>query len=873
MKPLVVRTLVKLRSLPGLSSIPGGWLARLALAIYWLCLLLTTHWPKLDPHIGPKLTLSQLNLDKPIHACAFGSLAMLAILAGLAGKKATWRQHIIVAALVVGSYAYIDELTQHWFERTVSSGDLLANITGIMIVCLGMLAASRYNAPGPWRKTACRLLLGGFAPVGLIMLLWSRMVLEVTWPDWFMSAFTIAQGPRMVCMLALGATVMTLSCFALPNQMIGKWRSLLGMLFVILAGGCVLMLCTRLNPQLLLLDGVLWNLGAILASIAMGASLRAKASVQEMAAKRLAEQKDQTALQGESQTPGDEAPFTSSDSASASSSASSQEKSDEKNQPDQPSASSFVGHAKTVSILTFVSRITGLVREAVIAGVFGLSPVAAAFVFAFQIPNLFRRLFGEGALSAAVIPTYAKALKQDPAVARRFVSLCLALLVVTLGGLTLLGELLLAGALAARTWHPDTALALRLTMVMLPYMPLVCLVALMGAVLQVREKFASTAAVPIVLNIVVVAGTLLATWQANTPEALERSVYWVGVSVLLAGLLQVAWQLMSLLKFEKLTSVFEGTRPAMMSLKAIFVPMILGLAAFQINTFLDAVMAMGLSVKEGKDSFMLLGYAIRYPLAEASVAALGWSQRLYEFPLGIFGLAIATAIFPALAHAAAQRNAQGKSRFTMIFHHGLRLSVFIGLPASVGLMIVALPLSRLAFERGEFTLSDSSRVAWLLMGYAPAIWAYSMNHVLTRAFYAQGDSRTPLRVSLAMVGLNLLLNLILVWPLGALGFALATAIGAMLQNMILVGAMRQSVRAPLGKSVWLSWIRSLFGSAVMAAILIPAMYYFDPASLSRSESAILLAGAVGVGGLVYLAMTWVLDCEEIQWLVKRKAGV
>lgn len=852
MTPLVVRSLSKLRRMPGLSTIPGGWPARIALALYGIILALTTHWPKLDPHVTPRLTLSQLNLDKPIHASAFGGLALLAILAGLAslaGKKATWRDHILVALIVVSAYAYIDEFTQYWFDRTVSSGDMLANLAGIMTVCLTLLAASRYNAPGPWRQTACRLLLVAFAPLGMIMLTWSSMALNVTWPEWFMAGFTVEQGPRLVTMLALGAAVMTLGFFALPESQLHRWLSLTGVLAVMLIAGGLLLAGTDFNEAIIWQDSAMWSLGAVLTSIAIAASLRAKASVKAMTLHRA---KEESLTQAAAIPAGQAA-----------------ESEDKK----KSEASRFVKNARTVSILTFVSRITGLVREAVIAGMFGLSPVAAAFVFAFQIPNLFRRLFGEGALSAAVIPVYARTLKEDPAIARRFVSLCLALLVVALGGLTLLGELALAGALAIGKWSPDTALALRLTMVMLPYMPLVCLVALMGAVLQVRGKFASTAAVPIVLNIVVVAGTLLATWNADSPELLERSIYWVGVSVLIAGLLQVAWQLAVLLKFEKITAVFAGTRPAMVSLKAIFLPMILGLAAFQINTFLDAVMAMGFSIKQGSEQFNLLGYAVRYPLQEAAVAALGWSQRLYEFPLGIFGIAIATAIFPALSHAAAQRDTKGQQHFTTIFHHGLRLSVFIGLPASVGLMIVALPLSRLAYERGEFGLSDSARVAWILMGYAPAIWAYSMNHVLTRAFYAQGDSRTPLRVSLAMVGLNLMLNLILVWPLGALGFALATATGAVLQNVILLGAMGRSLGEPLGRGVWMSWGKSLTACAVMAGVLTPLLYYFDAGSLNRTQSAVLLGLAVGIGGLVYLAVTWLLGCQEIRWLVKRKPGV
>jgi putative peptidoglycan lipid II flippase len=311
----------------------------------------------------------------------------------------------------------------------------------------------------------------------------------------------------------------------------------------------------------------------------------------------------------------------------------------------------------------------------------------------------------------------------------------------------------------------------------------------------------------------------------------------------------------------------------MISLKAIFLPMILGLAAFQINTFMDAVMAMGFSAHDDKAGLAILGHLVRYPLQEAAVAALGWSQRLYEFPLGIFGIAIATAIFPALSHAAAQKGDLGRQRFTRLFHHGLRLSVFIGLPASAGLLIVALPLSRLAYERGQFGLEDSARVAWILMGYAPAIWAYSMNHVLTRAFYAQGDSRTPLGVALAMVLLNLSMNLILVWSLGAQGFALATASSAIVQSVILLRTMDQMVGQRTGRDVWLSWGRTLLATLVMSALLTPVAVLFHPASLSHLHNALLLAGLVIAGGLVFMAMAQLLGCEEMKWLIRRKPGV
>lgn len=536
------------------------------------------------------------------------------------------------------------------------------------------------------------------------------------------------------------------------------------------------------------------------------------------------------------------------------------------------SSNRFVGAARVVSALTLLSRITGLVREMVMAANFGRGPVVAAFVFAFQLPNLFRRLFGEGALSAALIPVYTETLKKDPLIARRLASFCVAVLIVGLGGLTLLGEAALAGILAAKAWSPDTVLALRLMMVMLPYMPIVCIVAVIGAMLQVHGRFAPAAGAPILLNAVMIAAIVLATRGEPDEAALRQRVFIIAFSVLVAGVLQLIWTTVAMLRIDSFTRLFQGTRDPVKSLMKVFLPMVMGLAVFQLNTFLDGVIAWGLAPPEGPhDVIRLMGMTLNYPLESSAIADLAWAQRLYEFPLGIFGIAIATAIFPALAHAAAEVPEKGVDHFRTILHHGLRMTVFIGLPASVGLLLVRVPLVRLAYERGQFNTSDSLHVAAILVGYAPAIWAYSMNHVITRGFYAFKDSRTPLRISLLMVALNLIGNLTLVWPLGAAGLAWSTAGCAMLQNVLLLRAMKRFVDRPVDRSVWSAWGRVMVLTLIMAAPLAAMTWYFDPATLSRTHSAMLLAGMLAVGGGVILGGGWLMKLEELKWLLGRRA--
>lgn len=537
-----------------------------------------------------------------------------------------------------------------------------------------------------------------------------------------------------------------------------------------------------------------------------------------------------------------------------------------------PSSGKFVAAAKLVSALTLLSRVTGLLREMVMAANFGRGPVVAAFVFAFQLPNLFRRLFGEGALSAALIPIYTETLKKDPALARRLASLCIALLLLVLGSLTLLGEAALAALLTLHDWTPDTVLAIRLMMVMLPYMPMVCLVAIVGSMLQVHGRFAPAAGAPVLLNVVMIAAILFATHGAADEESLRQRVYVIALSVLAAGVLQLAWTVGSMLRVDSFTRVFTGTREPMKALMKVFLPMVMGLAVFQINTFLDGLIAWGLAPREGRREMLhLLGMTLHYPLETSAIADLAWAQRLYEFPLGIFGIAIATAIFPALAHAAAEVPEKGVDHFRTILHHGLRMTVFIGLPASVGLLLVRVPLVRIAYERGQFNTDDSLHVAAILVGYAPAIWAYSMNHVITRAFYAFKDSKGPLRISLAMVGLNLALNLTLVWPLGAAGLAWATAICAMLQNVLLLRAIRSHVDHPVDRTVWVAWGRVALLTLLMAIPLQVMLWGFDPASLSRTHSAMLLGVMLVTGAAIVLGGAWVMKLDELKWLLGRRA--
>ncbi len=537
----------------------------------------------------------------------------------------------------------------------------------------------------------------------------------------------------------------------------------------------------------------------------------------------------------------------------------------------------FVGHAILVSALTLVSRFTGLLRDAVLFASFGRGPVGSAFLIGFMVPNLFRRLFGEGALSSAFIPAYAELTRNKPEIAKRFASFCFAALMIVTGALTLIGEGVLWLMYTKLSVTEDTLLAIRLTMLMLPYMPLICLVALIGGALQVRNRFGPPAAAPVLLNLVMIVAIFVATYGISpdvTDDApLRKAIDYVSLSVLVAGVLQLVWQLIALLRVEGLTLNFAQTLEPFKKMLWVMLPMVLGLAVFQINAAMDSLIAFGFAPKEGgADVLELFGRQWQYPIDDAGqVVALAGAQRLYQFPLGVFGIALATAIFPALAHAAADKSDAGRANFQTILHHGLRLAFFIGMPASVGLILVRVPLTRVLFEHGKFELQDSLRVAMILAGYASAVWAYSMTHILTRTFYAVGDSKTPLRVSMGMVAFNLVLNLTLIWPLGAAGLAWSTAISASVQVLILLGLVRKHVDRPIDKRVLMGWARTLLLSFVMTLMIAPLMMKYPAETLTWSGSLGLLAAVVLIGAVVVLAGARLTGAEELGWLLSGRA--
>lgn len=547
---------------------------------------------------------------------------------------------------------------------------------------------------------------------------------------------------------------------------------------------------------------------------------------------------------------------------------------------------------RAVFSVTLLSRFGGLIRDVIVARVFGDTWINSAFVVAFAIPNMFRRLFGEGALSAAFIPQYAAIAARDPAEAGRLATLTLRWLGIATGLITAVLEATLLVLLLVLPADPERELSLKLIMVMLPFMPFICAVAILAGMLQVHGKFAASSTGPLVLNGFMIAVGL---WAILNGRVLDSTVAYVfGVATTLSGITQAWWFARLLRPHAKWAPAHEcdTARPAAREMFRRFVPVLVGLGTLQLSAFLDQCIAMW-SIWVGPT---ILGYT--YPLDDASAGILNAAQRLYQFPLGVFGVAVATAVFPMLSRDAAADDGSPErngGRFAGTLRRGVRLSLLLGIPASIGLVLVRHDLLQVLFAANKgsagsgngFSAAGIERASAVLMGYAPAVWAYALNHVLARAFYAKGDTLTPMRVSLVLVAINLALNCTLIWWLREAGLAWSTAITAAVQVCVLGWLLRGRFgAATLDRETMVTIAKILIASAVMTGACWGVLAAWPGGGVSGGTSgsggiggagswwmtAARLATTCGAGGVVFVAACAMLRVSELRQLVSRGAG-
>lgn len=514
---------------------------------------------------------------------------------------------------------------------------------------------------------------------------------------------------------------------------------------------------------------------------------------------------------------------------------------------------------RQIALLTTLSRILGMVRDMAFAYFLGAGELMDGWTVGFKIPNLTRRLFGEGAASSSLIPVYSAELAKDRKKADRLAMTVVTAVFAVLVMAVLLGEAAIWIYYKFFSVYQGTKLKLVLSGIMLPYAVLICVAAILSGILNTHRHFAAPAAAPVLLNILIIGSLCFTKWLLKMPP--RQQVLILTTAVIFAGMTQL------LIQIPPLRARGISVRPAWdihsEAFRKIFFlmgPMVIGLTATQINTLADDLTALWLSGSNEKGQFFTwFGRQINYPVWEGAVSQLFYAQRLYQFPLGVLGISLATAIFPLMSSDAAKKNFAALSK---TISQGLRCSVFIALPATVGLLVIGKPLVSVLFERGRFTAHDTSLTTWTLSFYALGLAGFFAQQVATRAFYSMQDSKMPLRSALIAVFTNIVLNLTLIWPMGTGGLALSTAACSYLQVFILVTALRRR----LGRGV-LQGLASATAKTIAATVcMYVAALIIMTLSKNLAEIFKLLL-TVPSAALVYLLASKVLHIEMLSLLI------
>jgi len=521
----------------------------------------------------------------------------------------------------------------------------------------------------------------------------------------------------------------------------------------------------------------------------------------------------------------------------------------------------FFGAAKTVAAVTMLSRVLGLARDVAIVA-FGATRATDTFWTAFRVPNVFRRLFGEGALSAAFVPIFTETAETKGwDRARTVLANCFALLSLLLAALVVLIELILAGLLIFAPGQWDRTLLIQLVMIVLPFMITICLLALGSAALNCRGHFAYPAFAPIILNVFLIAGAWLAYRAFGGGQ--WQGLFTLSISVVLAGvgqLVGVIW----LLRRAGLAAV-PKVKPVAAEVKriaALTVPMMIPLGIVQISSLFEGFYAWFMSATTAGDSFTVFGLTVSKPLQAGVVTCLYAAERLYNFPLGIMAISLATAVFPLFSRYAARQDVAGLCQAT---NRALRLSLFLGIPSGVALMLLARPAAVLIYRHGGFRAADAARTALILRMYCLGMWAYFCRHILLRAFFAQKDIATPLKISCVMAALNVLLVASLVFtPLRGAAIGLATAATASTNALLLAWVLHRRLGRLGLQNIMFSLVRVAVATAGMALAIAASRHLVAPlADSAKLAAAWTVAAGVLAGGIAFAGVAKVLRCAEL----------
>ena len=510
-----------------------------------------------------------------------------------------------------------------------------------------------------------------------------------------------------------------------------------------------------------------------------------------------------------------------------------------------------------VGFMTLMSRVTGLARDVAMSSWFGSGVVMDAFTVAFKIPNLMRRFFAEGAFSQAFVPviseyrTHRSHAETRELVDRVAGTLGLALLVVTVVGVIAAPLLILAFAPGFRGGDGRYPLAVDMLRLTFPYVLFVSLTALAGSILNAYRRFAVAAFTPVLLNVVMI---LFAGW---VDPRLDRPGLGLAAGVFAAGIVQLGFQVpflrsLGMLPRPRWDAAHEGVR----RIGKLMLPAVFGSSVAQISILLDTLIA----------SF----------LATGSISWLYFSDRLVEFPLGVFGIALATVILPRLSEHHATRS---NETFSATLDWALRLVLVIGVPAALALAVLAEPLMATLFHRGEFTARDVAMSAASLRAYAPGLLGFILVKVLAPGYFARQDTRTPVRAGVQSLVLGMALSVVFVvvlsqtsWAPAHAGIAAATACGALVNAGLLLRGLQRTGVYRAGAGWPMLAMRVLVPSALMTALLMLTLAgWGDWLEMSGAVRIVALAKLVAAGAIVYFGTCYLCGLR-LRDLTLRVAG-
>ncbi|HAS6904006.1 murein biosynthesis integral membrane protein MurJ [Vibrio parahaemolyticus] len=493
-----------------------------------------------------------------------------------------------------------------------------------------------------------------------------------------------------------------------------------------------------------------------------------------------------------------------------------------------------------VSAMTLISRVLGLVRDVVVANLMGAGASADVFFFANKIPNFLRRLFAEGAFSQAFVPVLTENHAQgDMDKTRELIARAAGTLGVIVSIVTVLGVLGsgVVTALFGFGWFLDwmhggpaaekfelASLMLKITF---PYLWFITFVALSGAILNTLGKFAVSSFTPVFLNVMIILAAWFISPQMSQPEI------GLAIGVFLGGLVQFLFQIPFLIKADVMVKPKWGWRdPGVVKIRTLMIPALFGVSVSQINLLFDTFIA----------SFLQTG----------SISWLYYSDRLLEFPLGLFGIAIATVILPALSRKHVDSQSEG---FAHTMDWGVRMVTLLGIPAMLGLMALAKPMLMVLFMRGEFSPQDVHQASLSLLAYASGLLNFMLIKVLAPGYYSRQDTKTPVKYGIIAMVTNMVFNAIFAYFYGYVGLAIATALSAFVNMALLYRGLHIAGVYQITKRTVFFIVRLVVaGAAMVAAIL----WQLEDMSVwlewSFAHRSGMLGMLIGLGAAVYLAV-------------------